>query len=127
MAVKCGDLDLAMTDLMASYPLAVATTDMPILAAVGVSIGWLAVALGRPTDAATVLGAAARLRGSEDRSDPLIAELTTALRAALGRDFDEMFDRGMALDRSAAIARLDPRWPTGVAVPAGSESGSLDG
>ena len=109
VAARVGDLDLAMTDLLASYPLAMITGDMPIMAAVGVSVGWLAFALGLPADAATVLGAAARLRGTEDRSDPVIAELTTNLRAALGEDFAEMFGRGMALDRPAAIARLDPQ------------------
>ena len=31
------------------------------------------------------------------------------LRAALGRDYDEIFSRGIALDRPAAIARLDPQ------------------
>jgi hypothetical protein len=108
VALRVGDLDLATRDLTANYPLAMATTDMPILAAVGVSVGWLALALGRPADAATILGAAARLRGSKDSSEPLIAELTTNLRIALGDDFDEMFGRGAALDRPTAIARLDP-------------------
>ena len=108
VAIQVGDLDLAIQDLTVNFPLALETTDMPIVAAVGVSVAWLGFALGRPADAATVLGAAARLRGSEDRSDPLIAELTTKLRVALGDDFDEMFRRGTALDRPAAIARLDP-------------------
>ncbi len=120
VAARVGDLDLAMTDLRAGYPLGVLTGDMPIMAAVGVSVGWLALALGRPTDAAQVLGAAARLRGTEDRTDPVIAELTTNLRAALGQDFDEMFDRGMALDRPAAIARLDPELLTAMTAEASS-------
>ena len=66
-------------------------------------------------DAVTVHGAAARLRGTEDRSEPQIAELTGNLRAALGEDFEVMFGRGMALDRPAAIARLlDPIAYTGL-------------
>jgi hypothetical protein len=101
---------------LGSYPLAVITGDMPIVAAVGVSVSALALALGRPVDAATVLGAAARLRGTEDRSEPQIAELTRNLRAALGEDFDVMFGRGMALDRPPAIVRLNPDLLTDVSV-----------
>ena len=82
--------------------------DMPIIAAVGVSVGWLASALGRTADAASILGAAARLRGSEDHTEPHIAELTRDLRASLGPQFDELFDCARALDRrrdSAAAHR----------------------
>lgn len=127
VAARVGDLELAMTDLRASYPLAVITGDMPIVAAVGVSVSALALALGRPADAATVLGAAARLRGTEDRSEPQIAELTTNLRAALGEDFEVMFGRGMALDRPAAIARLDPDLLTAAVDVFTAESGGPTG
>ena len=65
-------------------------------------------ALGRPTDAAEILGASARLRGSVDRSDPLVAELTEHLRDELGDGFDAAFDSGRALDRPSAIGRMDP-------------------
>lgn len=101
LALKVGEIDQAMTDLTDNYPLALTASDMPIIAAVGVSVGWLAAALGREVDAATILGAAARLRGSEDRTDLLIAELTSPLRSKLGPEFDEMFSRGKALDRAS--------------------------
>ncbi len=59
-------------------------------------------------EAAEVLGAAARLRGSDDRFDPPIAELTAALVRELGGAFEESYSRGKALGRAEAIARLDP-------------------
>ena len=64
------------------------------MAAVGISVAWLAAALDKPEDAAAILGAAARLRGGEDRSDPLIADLIGRLRASLGERFDEHYDGG---------------------------------
>jgi predicted ATPase/DNA-binding SARP family transcriptional activator len=108
IALKVGDVQLATADLIGNYPLALTTGDMPIIAAVGVSVGWLASALGRTADAASILGAAARLRGSEDHTEPHIAELTRDLRASLGPQFDELFDCARALDRASAIARIDP-------------------
>jgi len=55
-----------------------------------------------------VLGAAARLRGSDDKSDPPIAKLTASLIGELGGGFLESYCRGKGLDRVEAIARLDP-------------------
>lgn len=108
IAVKVGEVELAISDLTQNYPLALSTGDMPIIAALGVSVGWLAFALGRPVDAAIILGAAAGLRGSEDRTEPTIAELTRNLRECLGQQYDELFDRGKVFDRASAIARIDP-------------------
>lgn len=108
VAVRCGDLGLALSDLTANYPLGVLTGDMPILAAVGVSVAFLTHAAGRPADAAAVLGAAARLRGSADLTDPLIAELTGWLCAELGDNFDAAFGLGVSMDRTSAIKRIDP-------------------
>jgi len=95
-------------DVTVAYPTAIGTEDMPIVAAVGVSVAWLAEALGRPEDAAAVLGAAAKLRGSADPGDPVIRELTSRLRGELADAFDEAFERGRLLDRPAAIGRIDP-------------------
>ena len=108
IAVQCGDLPLAAVDLTTNYPLAVLTGDMPIIASLAVSAVWLAAAAGLFDDAAEILGAAARLRGSEDHSDPLIADVTRRLRAALGERYDGVFAAGRGLDRPAAIARIDP-------------------
>jgi hypothetical protein len=107
-AVLLGDLATARSDLTIAYGQARETNDMPIVAAVGASMAGYALALGQAAESATMLGAAARLRGSEDHSDPVIADLTSRLRDCLGEDYDEIFASGRVLDRSAAIARLDP-------------------
>jgi len=73
-----------------------------------VCVAALAEALGRSADAAQILGAAARLRGSDDATEPTISDLTTRLRAQVGRAFDGNYASGWALDREGAIARIDP-------------------
>ncbi|MET0865378.1 MAG: hypothetical protein ABWZ98_13680, partial [Nakamurella sp.] len=108
VAIAAGDLSLAMRDLTVTYPLAVGTQDLPIVSNTGVAIATLGAALGHPADAAEMLGAAARLRGSDDRSDPPITNLTAALVGELGAEFDVLYEGGKGLDRAAAIARLDP-------------------
>jgi predicted ATPase/DNA-binding SARP family transcriptional activator len=108
VAMRTGDIPLAMADLIKIYPIALATKDMPVVANAGVCVAALAEALGRSTDAAEILGAAARLRGSDDATEPIISDVTTRLRARLGRAFDENYSSGRALDREGAIARIDP-------------------
>ena len=108
VAMKTGDIPLAMADLIKIYPIALATKDMPVVANAGVCVAALAEALGRSTDAAEILGAAARLRGSDDATEPIISDVTTRLRVKLGRAFDENYASGGALDREGAIARIDP-------------------
>jgi ATP/maltotriose-dependent transcriptional regulator MalT len=108
VAIQSGDLDTALADLLSAYPVAVSTHDMPIVAGVGVSVACLAAALDRPADAAVILGAAARLRGSDDRADPPVADLTAELHRRLGVEFDEAYASGKSLGRAEAIARLDP-------------------
>ena len=57
-----------------------------------------------------MLGAAARLRGADDRTAARSPSSTARLRATLGdAGFDAAYARGRALDRDAAIERLDPR------------------
>ena len=109
IAMDDGELDRAAEIAGQSYRAAVATNDLPILAASGVMIAELAFARDRPAEAAEVLGAAARLRGAEDRTAIDISALMTSVRADLGDvEFDTAYARGRALARDAAIARLDP-------------------
>ncbi len=100
--------DEAADHLRAAYEAAVGTTDMPIVAAVGIAVADLAGHTGRAGDAAQMLGAAARLRGAPDRTHLDVKRLTASLRSTLGPAFDVEYARGRALDRDAAIARLDP-------------------
>lgn len=95
--------------LAGAYVDALGTRDMPVIAAVGVAAAELAAEVGRPEEAAGMLGAAAALRGADDRTSQVVERVTGRLRAALGERFDELYARGKALDREAAIARLDPR------------------
>ncbi|MGH3499938.1 MAG: BTAD domain-containing putative transcriptional regulator [Nocardioidaceae bacterium] len=104
------DGDLAATERCVAdgYPVAVGTQDMPIVAMQGAATASLAHARGQVTAAAQMLGAAARLRGAEDATDPVISQLLEDLRRDLGPDFDAAYDEGRGLDREAALARLDP-------------------
>jgi hypothetical protein len=87
----------------------VGTDDLPVVALVGLSVAAVAGHDGAPVDAAEILGAAARLRGSPDRTSPEVVALTARLRDELGdAAFEAAFAAGRALDREAALARLDP-------------------
>ena len=109
IALADGDLDEARRAAVLSYASATSTKDLPILAASGVMVAELCAARERPVDAAEILGAAARLRGSDDRTALDVAALRTTLTAALGEAaFEAAYERGRALARDAAIARLDP-------------------
>jgi hypothetical protein len=108
IAVHTGEIDLAVGDLRVGYPLARATEDMPVIATVGVAVAWVAAAQGSPAAATHALGAAARLRGSDDAFDPMVARLTDRLRGDLGPAFDEHYGRGKSLGRDEAIGAIDP-------------------
>ena len=96
--------------LTEAHAVALATQDMPLVATVGVVVAALAVQRELPVPAAELLGAAARLRGAEDRTHPEVARLTAELREALGdAGFATAFERGRALDRDDALRRLDPQ------------------
>ncbi len=92
-----------------AYEAALTTHDAPIAAMVGAVVAASAHQQGRAEASAEVLGAAAALRGADDRSSVEIARLTSALQAALGdAEFDIAYARGKSLDREAALKRLDP-------------------
>ena len=108
VAAQSGDMSTAMVDLQVAYPAAVSTRDMPILAAVGVCTAALAQALGRAEAAAVMLGAAAKVRGSDDLTDPPVAWLTDTLRQTLGGRFAEKYAEGKGLALPRAVAALSP-------------------
>jgi predicted ATPase/DNA-binding SARP family transcriptional activator len=105
-----GDLEQGDRSLARAYETALETRDMPIVAAAGCVTAMRAVLAGDPVDAAERLGAAARLRGTPDETQPDIAELTARLRGELGDDeFERIFEDGRSLQRDPAIDRLRPR------------------
>jgi tetratricopeptide (TPR) repeat protein len=108
IAADSGRIEEATEDLTAAYAAGRETTDMPILATVGRAIAQLALALGQPAEAATVLGASAQLLGADDESDPDVRAISAACRASIGEEFERCYQAGRTLPRAEAIARLDP-------------------
>ncbi|MEV8347620.1 BTAD domain-containing putative transcriptional regulator [Streptomyces niveus] len=109
LCLELGDPAGAARSLTTAYAAALATRDVPILAVVAVTTAALAEAYGRPHESAVLLGAAARLRGAHDPTDPQVRELTARGRAALGEEaFAAAYATGRRLDRAAATAEVDP-------------------
>ena len=114
LAVARGEPDVAAAALAVAYPAALATQDMPILSMIGVGAAEVAGARGDHRDSAMLLGAAARLRGAEDPTEPRIAALNRDGRAALGDEaYDAAYAAGWALDTQTARARVDPAHRSG--------------
>ncbi len=104
-----GDIDAARQLGREAFDAATRTRDMPIVAAVGVTLAEVVAAAGDADGAAVMLGAAARLRGADDPTACDIAVLAARVRDTLGAArYEERYARGKALDREAAIERLMP-------------------
>ena len=109
LEIEVDELHKARELLVETRPVALGTNDMPLIAAGGTAVAALARSAGHPLDSAEMLGAGAKLRGSEDPTHPDVARLAAALRDELGREgFEEAYARGRQLSRDDAIARLDP-------------------
>jgi hypothetical protein len=90
-----GDVDAARERLVEGYRVGVATKDMPVVAGVGVGVAMFAAALERPLDAAEIVGAAARLRGADDRSFPDLIALRANVVTQVGPPtFESAYSRG---------------------------------
>jgi len=99
VAAEAGALDDAERHVAAAFPVALATSDMPIVAAVGVAAATVAAVRGRAEEASVLLGAAAALRGADDFTSPEVARLRDEVQSPA-------YDRGRALSREQALARL---------------------
>ncbi|MEV6306595.1 BTAD domain-containing putative transcriptional regulator [Actinoplanes sp. NPDC051861] len=109
LALHRGDAEAAEKALVMAYSAALDTRDMPILSMVAVTASGLAVLYERYRDAAMLLGAAARLRGSHDHTDLNVSEVAGKVRRALGDEgFTEAYTAGWTLDAPAAQRRVDP-------------------
>ncbi|MBB2941026.1 putative ATPase/DNA-binding SARP family transcriptional activator [Actinoplanes lutulentus] len=109
LAIRKNDPETAENELKSAYVAAVETEDMPILAMVAVAASGLAALRGQFRDAAVLLGAAARLRGSHDRTDLNIIHVTARARAGLGDEgFTEAYAAGWTLESPAALTQVDP-------------------
>jgi hypothetical protein len=102
-----GDLAGAEQALEQAYAAAVEARDLPILAVVAVHVASLAGARGWQDEAAVLLGAAARLRGALDRTDPQGRQISRRGRLALGeKGFGTAYEKGWNLDVGAAAAAV---------------------
>ncbi|WP_232817259.1 BTAD domain-containing putative transcriptional regulator [Streptomyces noursei] len=109
LCLALGDGPGAEEALDRAYAAAVDSRDMPFAATVVVTVAGLAALHGRHRDAAGLLGAAARLRGAHDRTDPQVRALSSRSRRALGDDrFAEAYRAGWNQDPAAALAHTDP-------------------
>jgi predicted ATPase/DNA-binding SARP family transcriptional activator len=100
LAAEAGDLEAAEGYLATGLPLAMATTDMPVVSSVAAAAAHVAAARGKPDEAAELLGAAAAIRGADDFTSPEIAAIRDEARSAA-------YDRGRGLSREEALARLE--------------------
>jgi ATP/maltotriose-dependent transcriptional regulator MalT len=104
-----GNIAAAKEHLRTAYETALGTNDFPVVAAVGTAVAGYVEFTGDPEEAAVILGSAARLRGGDDRTQLDIKRLTERLCELLGQQgFSAGYAIGRALDRDAAMARLDP-------------------
>jgi hypothetical protein len=104
-----GDLSGAGKALRAAYAAALATRELPVLALVAVTAAALAETRGRRHESAVLLGAAARLRGTHDHTDPQVRELTSRGHATLGElEFAAAYAKGWELDAQTAVTTADP-------------------
>ncbi|MFJ4834706.1 AfsR/SARP family transcriptional regulator [Streptomyces sp. NPDC088747] len=109
LCLRLADEPGAARALDQAYAAAVNSRDLPVVATVAVTVAGLAELHGRHLDAAVVLGAAARLRGAHDHTDPHIHAWSTRIRTALGdKDYVRAYTTGRKLDVPAALLRVDP-------------------
>ncbi|WP_214410163.1 BTAD domain-containing putative transcriptional regulator [Sphaerisporangium fuscum] len=109
LCLELGDLAGAEKMLAKAYAAALETRDLPILSLVAVNAAALAEAHGRHHESAVLLGAASRLRGTHDRTDPQVRELTRRGRVALGEEaFAAAYGKGWELDGKTAVTEADP-------------------
>ncbi|MFI6071918.1 BTAD domain-containing putative transcriptional regulator [Actinoplanes sp. NPDC051343] len=107
LCLALGDGPGAAKALRRAYAAAVATRDKPVMATVAVAVAGLAGFYGRHREVAVVLGAAARLRGAHDRTDPHIRGLSAEGRAALGdAEFEAAYREGRESNPASAVARV---------------------
>ena len=106
--LKLGRLEAAARRLRTVWPDALNTRDNPIISAVTVGLAGVHAALGKPRDAAELLGVAARLRGADDPTSPTVIAVVDQVRPQLGAEsYGELWTSGWALTSVEAIARAE--------------------
>lgn len=110
LCLRRGDTAAAARALHQAYSAAVHSRDLPVVATVAVTVADLAELDHQHHDVARILGAAARLRGAHDPTDPYIRALRARATSALGDTaFAEEYNSGWELDIATALSRVDPK------------------
>ncbi|MGI5133103.1 ATP-binding protein [Pseudonocardia sp. CA-107938] len=109
ICVETGDGPGAGAALGAAYEAAVHSSDMPILATAAVTVAGLAALQERVRDMAVLLGVAARIRGTHDRTDPHVRALSSRGRVELGDEqFAAAYAEGWEMTGPEALIAADP-------------------
>ncbi|WP_239132599.1 AfsR/SARP family transcriptional regulator [Paractinoplanes durhamensis] len=123
LCIETGDGPGAEVALATAYAAGLDTRDMPILAVVSVTAAGLAAFYERYHEAAVILGAAARLRGAHDRTDPETRRLIERISGTLGEGaFAAAYEIGWKLDGKTARTQVDPARLRREALPAGDQN-----
>jgi tetratricopeptide (TPR) repeat protein len=113
LAAIGGDLDAARTRHAAALAKAVASRDAPVIGLILLGVADLAVRTGDPALGATLLGAAAEIRGVPFADHPDAVRLRADARAALGDPaFTEAHERGHAAGTSSVQELAAPLFTT---------------
>ena len=80
--------------------------DRPAIAGVTEAVADLALADGRPDDAARLLGYAAAIRGVADRGHPDVRRTEAAARDALAGEYEDLFVTARRLSPEAAVREV---------------------
>ena len=111
LAVSCGQLSEARGFLAEAFRLALApepplTQDRPSIAGATEALADLALADGRPADAARLLGYAAAVRGAPDLGNPDVSRAEATARAALDGEYEGLHVPAGQLSPDAAVTEV---------------------
>ena len=111
LAVSCGQLSEARGFLAEAFRLALAAEppliqDRPSIAAETEALAELALAVGRPADAARLLGYAAAVRGAPDLGNPDVSRAEATARAALDGEYEGLHVPAGQLSPDAAVTEV---------------------
>lgn len=111
LAVSCGELSEARGFLAEAFRLALTAEppliqDRPSIAAETEALAELALAVGRPADAARLLGYAAAVRGTPDLGNPDVSRAEATARAALDGEYERLHVPAGQLGPDAAVTEV---------------------
>jgi predicted ATPase/DNA-binding SARP family transcriptional activator len=111
LAVSCGQLSEARGFLAEAFRLALTAEppliqDRPSIAGATEALAELALAVGRPADAARLLGYAAAVRGAPDLGNPDVSRAEATARAAVDGEYEGLHVPAGQLNPDAAVTEV---------------------